>query len=424
MRFLLFYKGFFGASLRGPEIRYLALAEELLALGNEVCLCGREGDSKCIPFGVEFILSNRSWLLVKAFLTSDVIVLHGGGPFVLFWGIVSGLLGKKIVLDAYAPQWIELDDLMRVGSGGSRLKSFARSYFNVVRGLLGGLVFNLIIVANKRQLDLFRGMIAPFTLTYDFSRVAIIPFGCSKLTSFSRRRGRDLLSTLAGVPVSHGDFLIGWLGGVYGWFDIAGVLRQVSIAIVKNPHIKIVFFGVDSERKKELLNFVDSAVHENIVFLQWVDFSKRFEYWSGFDVSLVWGKDGYENDYASRTRNFDCLTLGLPIVQNHDDEWGVRLMSGRGAIADQSSLADILLDLSRHPDKVDAMRASMVDLAPDFYWSNFAQALVKCSVSSHMSLGRRLVGVTAFSIALPAFISFFIFHFFKLLFERKSVDAL
>lgn len=419
MRFLLFYKGFYGASLRGPEMRYSALARELLKLGHKVTLCGRAGDSKGIPKGVNFVLVSKLFLLLKSFLASDVIVLHGGGPLALLLAVFSGVLGKKIVLDSYVPHWIELDELMSCSSGLSRLKLLVKAYFNVTRSLLGGLVFNLIIVANKRQLDLFRGVVAPFTLTHEFSRIAIIPFGCNEQQDFSGSHGRELLSNLAGAPFSHNDFLIGWLGGTYGWFDISAVLEQVSRAIVKNRNIKIIFFGADNVRKEELLSFVDSTVRANVIFLQWIDFSKRFEYWSGFDVSLVWGKEGYENDYASRTRNFDCLTLGLPIVQNNDDEWGVRLQSGGGAIADQSSLTDTLLSLSAHPEKIAAMRESMLNLAPDFYWSRFAHTLIELLVDSQMSLSRRFAGFFAFSLVLPALILFFFFNFFKFLFKRK-----
>ncbi|MFD2405978.1 hypothetical protein ACFSVK_09730 [Azorhizophilus paspali] len=82
------------------------------------------------------------------------------------------------------------------------------------------------------------------------------------------------------------------------------------------------FFGADEFRQAELLRSVGEEARANVVFMPWVEFSRRFEYWAGLDVSLVWGAEGYENDYASRTRNFDCLTLGLPIVQNMDDEWG------------------------------------------------------------------------------------------------------
>lgn len=420
MRFLLLYKGTYGAALRGPEMRYAALASELVKVGHQAALCGRSSDSRSIPGGVTFVPVANVWLLLKSFMQSDVILLHGGGPLVLVLAILSGLFGKRVVLDGYVPHWIELDEVISNGSRVFLPRLLVKAYFNVARSLLAALVFNLIIVANKRQLDMFRGMMAPFALTHDFARITLIPFGCAKPQNWSRETGREMLAGLAETPFSGDDFLIGWLGGTYGWFDLGGVLTQVSEAIGRNDKIKMVFFGVEKKRKAELLNFVSPAARNNILFLPWIDFSRRFEFWAGFDISLVWGGEGYENDYASRTRNFDCLTLGLPIVQNEDDEWGTRLrQSGAGVVASQSALADVLYELSTSPTKVSAMRTSMSELAPEFYWSRFSEKLINDVSKSSMSLGRRVVGLAAFCLSLPAVFVFFAFAFFMAIFKRS-----
>ncbi|GEN29687.1 hypothetical protein HVA01_33330 [Halovibrio variabilis] len=420
MKFLLFYKGHYGASLRGPEMRYAALANELVALGHEAVLCGRTGDNQGIPKRVGFVPVSNVWLLLKAFLRSDVIMLHGGGPLVLLLAILSGLFGKSVVLDGYVPHWVELDEVINYGVGSSTFKLLFKAYFNVARSLLGALVFNQIIVANKRQLDMFRGMMAPFLLTHDFSRITVIPFGCDEQKDWSRKSGKVMLAELANNSFASDDFLIGWLGGTYGWFDLGGVLTEVSKAISKNNKINMIFFGVDENRQAELLAFVDTAVRQNIVFLPWIDFSRRLEYWAGFDISLVWGGQGYENDYASRTRNFDCLTLGLPIVQNDDDEWGYRLeQTGAGLVVKHSDLADVLVELSNCENKVTAMRESMTKLAPKFYWSRFTVKLIESATNSPMSRGRRLVGLIGFCMVLPAISVFFIFTLVTTLFKRS-----
>lgn len=419
MRILLLYKGHYGAALRGPEMRYAALGRELVELGHEVTLCGRSGGSDGIPENVRFVPTGRPWKLLTSFLRSDVHVLHGGGPLVLLLAILSGVLGKRIVLDGYVPHWVELDEIISHDQGAARVKLLLKTYFNVARCLLGGLVFNLTIVANKRQLDMYRGMIAPLTLTHDFARIAIIPFGCNERQDWSQANGKKMLAELADTSFSNDDFLVGWLGGTYGWFDLEGVLKELSTAIIKNPKIKMLFFGSDEQRKSELLGFVDEAARGNIFFLPWVDFSRRFEYWSGFDISLVWGGEGYENNYASRTRNFDCLTLGLPIVQNHDDEWSIRLeRSGAGVVTTKEELSEVLCQLSNTPERVNEMRASMSHLAPEFYWKRFATKLVNLVESTPMSLVRRLFGIVSFFLLLPAIFVFFIFNLFVILFGR------
>ncbi|WP_200826763.1 glycosyltransferase family protein [Marinobacterium lutimaris] len=401
-------------------MRYAALARELVKLNHDVSLCGRSGDSLGVPENVGFVPVANLWLLIKSLLKADVIVLHGGGPIVLLLAMLSGLLGKRVVLDGYVPHWIELDEVIRNTGGPLSLKLLIKAYFNVARSLLGASVFNLVIVANKRQLDLFRGIAAPFFLTHEFSRIKVIPFGCSEHLGWSKESGRKRLAELGGTLITDDDFLIGWLGGTYGWFDLGAVLAEVSKAIGRNKRLKIVFFGVDEKRRQELLAFVDPEYRENILFLPWVDFSQRFEFWSGFDISLVWGGEGYENDYASRTRNFDCLTLGLPIVQNRDDEWGRRLdQSKAGVVALQSELSATLLRLSQSPEQVANMRRCMSELAPDFYWARFASKLIGYVDESPMSFARRLFGILGFCLVLPSILVFFVFGFFTTLFKRK-----
>ncbi|GAA3525385.1 hypothetical protein GCM10022394_00380 [Zobellella aerophila] len=380
-------------------------------MGHEVSLCGRTALPKCLPKNVSFVSVNRLKEVVKAFLYSDVILLHGGGPLVIFLAIVAGFFQKRIVLDSYVPHWIELDELSKTSAPLQNIKILVKSYFNALRGLFAGVAFDCIIAANRRQEDLYRGIVAPFSLTKDFFRISLIPFGCSEPGEYSRERGRRLLSELADGEISNNNFLIGWLGGTYGWFDLEGVLQEVSKALTINESIRVVFFGVSQERKMQLLEHVAPDVRSHIIFLPWIDFSKRFEYWSGFDISLVWGGEGYENDYASRTRNFDCLTLGLPIVQNWDDEWGARLEStGAGRVADRSNLSDVLYELSISPEKVSEMRKSMLDIAPSFYWVRFAEKLIDVVSIPPMSFVRRFCGVLAFFFILPASLVFFIYN--------------
>lgn len=410
MKFLLLYKGSFTATLRGPEMRYAGLAAELLQLGHQVMLCGRSGDANGVPEGAEFIALTHLSRLAKALIRSDVIVLHGGGPLLLSLTMLSGLLGRRIVLDTYVPHWIELDELIHCGTGPSAPNLLVKAQFNVLRTLFGVLSFNLSIVANQRQLDIARGMMAPFSLTRDFSRVALIPFGCERTRNWPQAEARALLSKLAGIPFSPDDFLIGWLGGTYGWFDLRGVLAEVSKAIHEDARIKLCIFGADEARQAELLAWVAPDARTNLIFLPWIDFSTRFEHWAGFDVSLVWGRAGHENDYASRTRNFDCLSIALPIVQNEDYEWAPRLKaSGAGVVTDQAALADTLLQLANSPETVADMRAAMRLLEPQFHWHRFTSRLIDAIEAAPMSFMRRLVGLLAFCATLPAALIFFAF---------------
>ena len=422
MKFLLLYKGSYGAVLRGPEMRYTQLSSELVAMGHRVTLCGNEGNNEGIPAQVGFVPVGSLHRLLQIVLAAEVIVLHGGGPVVLSLACLGGVLGKKIVLDSYVPHWIELEEiLLHEQRTTARLRLLIKSYFNVMRCLLGGLAFDRIVVANQRQLDLFRGMLAPFSLTQGFSRIAIIPFGCQAPGVHTRETGRQLLMDLSAGAIARDDFLIGWLGGTYGWFDLGGILEEISRSASSNPKIRMVFFGVEESRKQDICASLQEPGAENsILFLPWIDYSKRFDYWAGLDASLVWGSSGYENDYASRTRNFDCLTLGTPIIQNADDEWGPRLQqSGAALVVDKERLGATLLELSSNPEKMLRLHESMLGLAAPFNWNRFAKKLLDLVSKSRMPIGQRLVGLSVFLLALPAIFLRFAFAVLKTISARR-----
>lgn len=381
-------------------MRYVGLAEELIKKNHNVTIIGKEGNDQHLPQKVQYINLKHKIQLLKAFLHTNVIILHGGGPILLSLSILSSFFNKSIILDSYVPHWIELENLLIKKNKKSRFFILIKSYINALRCLLGTLVFNYIIVANKRQIDLYRGMVAPYTLTHDFNRIIEIPFGCTLKENLTKANSRKVLNNEYATNLSKDDFIIGWLGGTYGWFDLEKVLPEISKSISTNPHIKIIFFGVNEERKKELLNFIYEENHKNVIFLPWVDFSKRFEYWAAFDLSLVWGESGYENDYASRTRNFDCLTISLPILQNEDDEWGKRLLThNAGIVTDLPNLATELVKISYDPHRLKSMSQSMASIASDFYWKKFAEKIINNIHKNKRSNIHKLLGLTTFSFA-------------------------
>lgn len=404
MKFLLLYKGNYGASLRGPEMRYLAVAESLSSLGHSVVLVGRSIDLTFANSLISFIRLNQFYALVKGFLSANVIVLHGGGPIVLMLALLCGFLGKVVVLDAYVPHWIELDEQLSQSEQVS-FRIVVKSMFNVFRTFFSGLIFDQIIVANRRQQDIVRGISAAFFRTTQFDRVHIVPFGCSACVQRDKTHGLLLLNELLYDvnSLKESNFLVGWLGGVYGWFDVNKLLVMIAPALEQNRHIKLVFFGVDALKRLDMLSCLEEHLHGNIVFLSWVPFEKRLDYWAAFDLSLVWGGDGYENDYASRTRNFDCLSLALPILQNEDDEWGDRLrVNHAGIISSAEQLSDNLLMLSRSPEVLQQLKIGMMNLSYDFEWIQFARRLEQISQLPRLGALRRLVGVFALVMITPA----------------------
>ena len=404
------YKGHYGKGLRGPEMRNVGLARSLISQGHQVSLAARSFDASLFSHELNFVAVRNIYQMFITMFKSDVIVLHGGGPLILIGAILVSFFGKKIVLDGYVPHWIELDEVMHKTQTSWILS--AKSAFNAFRSLLAVFVFDLIVVANKRQVDLMRGFSAAFTRTKDFSKIQAIPFGCESYELRSRVDGLVLLNSINKnqLALNESDFLVGWIGGTYGWFNLNSVVVAMADAFSQNKHIKLVFFGVLEEKQSELLRNLPEHLQSQIVFLPWVPFMERFKYWAAFDISLVWGGQGYENDYASRTRNFDCLSLGLPIIQNEDDEWGERLVKhGAGIVTSQNQLSNDLLYISQNDDALKLLKNNMIQLAPNFYWDEFAKTLINAVQEVNTGFIRRLFGVLAMFTLLPALLLFFIF---------------
>lgn len=416
----MIYKGCYGLNLKGPEVRYISLAKSLHSLGYTITIAACSFNKEIHPKYINFLHIHNFFKMAVAFIKSDCIILHGGGFVLLSLSVFSGFIGKKIIFDNYSPRWVELDEVIFKSNFNFGL--FARSSFNSFRSLLAVLVFNFVIVANKRQMDLFRGFLVPFSQTKEFSRIKQIPFGCEIYEDRSRKSAIKMLNKLSpgNAKLEESDFLIGWLGGVYDWFDLNSVMESVSEAFMHNSKIKIVFFGVSDAWREKMLSQIPEDNRYNFFFLPWIDFNKRFDYWAAFDVSLVWGGKGFENDYASRTRNFDCLSIGLPIIQNYDDEWGERLIANNcGVVTDIESLSSELLSLSKNPEKINNMHMAMINLAPDFYWLNFANEFKQAVDSSKISFIRRTVGLLVFLSMLPAAALFFIYNLFNGLIKSR-----
>jgi len=403
MKFLLIYKGDYGSALRGPELRYISIGKALHESGHTVQIAAKSFDPAPHPPYITFLNLRSLRDTAKAFMSTDSILLHGGGPVLIFMTLIAGFLGKKIILDNYVPHWIELDE--EASHIQKSPKLLIKSSFNTLRVLLGSLVFDALIIANQRQLDLARGFSSPFLRTEGFDRVHIIPFGCDPFQNHSRSRGIELLNQLthSSEKLKSSDFLVGWLGGTYGWFDLNSLLKHLAPAIQSNANIKLVFFGAGQDKQNEMLDALPTQLRGNIVFLPWVPFTQRFEHWAAFDLSLVWGSRGYENDYASRTRNFDCLTLGLPILQNEDDEWGTRLkQTGAGQVTDEKNLANDLLQLSHDSETLCSMKEKMIKLSPEFHWDRFADKILDVAARPTMSFGMRLSGLLTFLLITPS----------------------
>jgi hypothetical protein len=374
MKWLLIYNGDYGLKVAGPEIRYIKLAEQIVLSNEQVTVGVKNPDSAFLPPGVTATSGMRIFNLLKNIYLADVIVLHGGRPLLIFVCALMSVFsrGKRVVLDAYAPHWIELS-VGRAGNGWQGYKTRGKITYNIIRTFFCCAVFDGIIVANHRQLDLLRGFMALIGGVDRFSKIFEIPFACDPPVDVVNKN--DLLSCL-NYQKNGDEFFIGWLGGLWAWMDFSIIAKPLSRAIRGNRKIHFVLFGATEETIEKVVSSIDADVIENIHFIKWIDYTARLKIWSGLDVALVWGSDGIENDYASRTRNFDCLSAGLPIIQNADDDWGpIIIKNNIGRICTPFNLESTIVEFSKQPDLRNLYSKNSFNLANNFSWGNFFATL-------------------------------------------------
>ncbi len=150
-----------------------------------------------------------------------------------------------------------------------------------------------------------------------------------------------------------------------------------------------------------------------LLFLPWIEFDKRLETWSGLDLAIVFGEQGLENDYAMRTRNFDCISIGLPIVQNWDDCWGPLIKDNEcGVIVDEETLAETLLELAQNETKIARMSKNMAALENEFAWDKIAGEFLSMNQLVRYGLLQKFLRFGLFLFAAPPMVLNFACSYF------------
>jgi hypothetical protein len=120
---------------------------------------------------------------------------------------------------------------------------------------------------------------------------------------------------------------------------------------------------------------------------------------------VVWGNDDIENDFASRTRNFDCISAGIPIVQNWDDQWGPLIRDYQcGAIAGADDLSATIIAECQDQESLARKSRAISELYAQFSWPSCADRFSQLnSIGKRGLLDRALVLVLG-AVLIPPFL--------------------
>ncbi len=276
----------------GVGIRFLEIERVLRADGHAVTLLSPEGGAL------------KPEELLRQSAANDVAIVQGHAANDFF----AHARPMPTVVDLYDPFIIE--NLHYYASRGSEV--FTHDHATLVNSLLRG---DFFLCASHAQRLFYAGMLLalgrvnPLTFESDpalQSTIAIAPFGVPPLRE---RKPADEPRVL--------------FGGIYDWYDPIVAIDAIAMARESLPRISLTFTRhpnpalTPQGKTAEAMQYVKRRGFEPFIrFEPWFAYERRAEFFDRFALALLTFPQSLETELSMRTRLYDYLWGGLPIVSS------------------------------------------------------------------------------------------------------------
>jgi glycosyltransferase involved in cell wall biosynthesis len=344
----------------GIGIRFLEMAKVLAADRHQVTLMSPDGGANGVAMTAESI--------ARATSEHDVAVVQGHAANALFTH------GKALpaVVDLYDPFIIE--NLHYYAERGAEV--FNHDHATLMSSLAHG---DLFLCASDAQrlfylgLMLAVGRLNPAAFESDprlESLLRIAPFGVqTPRARVNRARNRDLL-----------------FGGIYDWYDPIMAIDAVALARKTIAGVTITFTThpnpdlTPQGKSAEAIDYVAKRGYREFVrFEAWVAYEKRGEFFDRFAMALLTFRQSIETDLSMRTRVFDYLWGGLPVITSSapgTDEVLARYGAGSVIATDSAdAFAEEIVAALRDEQRLDRMRDGAARFVTDHQWPRVLEPL-------------------------------------------------
>lgn len=281
----------------GIGIRFLEFARALTNASHQVTLLTPDG--AVIPDCGSGRISAETMSQ-----PADVVVLQGhvGNDFFS--------LGRDVptVVDLYDPYIVE--NLHYASSRGGEV--FEHDHATLMRSIAAG---DFFLCASEAQRLFYLGIllaarrINPYRFLEDrtFSSVlSIVPFGVPPPRALPAKRSTDAQILF---------------GGIYDWYDPILAIDAALMAKQRVPELTLTFTRhpnaahTPQHAFAEAERYVSMRGCDDVIrFESWFPYEQRAEHYDRFTAALLTFRPSIETDLAMRTRIFDYLWGGLPIV--------------------------------------------------------------------------------------------------------------
>lgn len=284
----------------GIGIRFLEIARVLRDDGHSVTVLS--------PDAGEVAGCTSAYIHPETLLSvsegSDVAVVQGHVANAFFLQAAP----VPTVVDLYDPYIVE--NLHYYAERGAEV--FQHDHFTLMNSLSRG---DFFLCASEAQRLFYLGALlaagrlnpAVFATDPDLhSLIAIAPFGVPNVGRASARPGRAEARPAL-------DILF---GGIYDWYD--PILAIEAVSLVPNAILTFTHHPnpdlTPQGKLGEAMQHVRTKKYGHVRFEPWAPYEQRAAFFARFDLALLTFPRSLETDLSMRTRIYDYLWCGLPIV--------------------------------------------------------------------------------------------------------------
>ena len=336
----------------GIGIRFLEIERVLRGDGHEVTLLSRDNGA----FDAQTLLRVSG--------ESDVAVVQGHVANDFF----AHARPIPTVVDLYDPFLIE--NLHYFATRGGEV--YAHDHATLMHSLARG---DFFLCASEAQRHFYLG--------------ALVAVGRVNPLKFASDPTLQSLIAIApfGVPApresTHDDAAV-LFGGIYDWYDPIAAIEAVTLARASAPAMTLTFTTHPNPELTPQGKTAAAMKHAKgldfVRFEPWVEYAQRGAFYDRFAVALLTFPQSIETDLSMRTRVYDYLWGGLPIVTSSApgtdellERYGAGLIVGGRTPDTPQAFADALLEALRNADR---LRDGARRFTADHQWPRVLQPLV------------------------------------------------
>lgn len=325
----------------GIGIRFLEMANVLAADGHAVTL--RSPDDSLTPESIARLTEENDVAVVQGHIANELFA-HGK-PL-------------PAVVDLYDPYIVE--NLHYYSERGAEV--FHHDHATLMSSIARG---DFFLCASEAQrlfylgVMLAAGRVNPVSFESLGDLIAIAPFGVQPPRPASAHQGHDIL-----------------FGGIYDWYDPIAAIDAVAAARRIIPDVTLTFTThpnpsiTPQGKAAEAIEHVGRRGHRDFIrFEPWVAYDKRGEFFERFAMALLTFGPSIETDLSMRTRVFDYLWGGLPVVTSPapgTDE--VLRRYGAGVPAEAGTFTEAVISLLLDERRLASMREGAARFVADHQW--------------------------------------------------------